>query len=224
MTLTRVRGTFKNSLGQPLVGKLEVALDASAIDLDSEPYALHLTEPGIVTLDENGDIDIELLPTVSATYRFRVYIESTTITFRTSQGNLWLGATHKEDGYWYSGAEPSEARELLSRAVRVDQKDAIAPFHARVPDRGEIYFSDLLPSGVTNSNQDTSILAIAEVLTRPEYAKQLPIGQFNLRGAWNGAVVYAYYDAVSLGGTSYVWRSQTQGNVAPPNADYWQVI
>ena len=224
MTKTRIRGSFRDSLGQPLVGKLEIALDASAIDLDSEPYALHLPEPAVVTLGEDGDIDIELLPTTSATYRFRVYAESMTVTFRDSQGNLWLGATHEEENYWYTGSEPSEDRELLIRTVKVDQKDVIAPFHAKVPDRGQIYFCDLLPSGVTNSNQDTSILAIAEILTRPEYAKQLPVGQFNLRGEWNGAAVYDYYDAVSFEGTSYVWRSRVQGNVSPSNQNYWQVF
>lgn len=222
MTLTRVKGIFRDSLGQPLVGKLEVKLDANAVDLDSDPHALHLVEPGTVTLI-NGEVDINLLSTV-VTYRFRLFTESSTVTFRDTQQNAWYGATHEEGGVWYTGAIPSEDREILLRSERTEEIEILPPFHARVPDRGTIYFSDLMPSGVTNSNQDTSILAIAEVLTRPEYARQLPIGQFNLRGGWDNAAVYAYYDAVAHSGSTYVWRLTTQGNSEPPSSTHWQVI
>jgi hypothetical protein len=222
--MTQIIGVVRDSMGRPFSGKLEVALDDRAIDRTTTPHSLYLPIVAVIDLID-GEINLALLPTNGTTYRFLVYSELVTEVFRDTEGRIWPGPRHEENGFWYTGAEPSEGRESLSRSVFIERREAYPAFHAAIPDREQpINFSDLLPSGVTSSTQDTSFLAIASILLRPEFSHLLPTGRFNLRGEWQSNAIYNYYDAVAFGGNTYLWKSASPGNASPPNPSVWQAL
>lgn len=168
-------GIVKNLIGEPAPGILEI---------DSDHYFRQETGSGIeirvekVRVDApSGVFSVDLIPSGESTYRFRYFQETITAKFFRNQGTeLWRGDTHQHtDGDWYTGNEHTSESEVLLRTETVKEHTIVPTFNATLPEHVEsVDFADLLPSGVSPTNVEISLLTLAEMLTtRPEYLNPL---------------------------------------------------
>lgn len=170
--MTLVVGKVQNAIGEPLPGSLEIAVSENIQDRNSSPIALRVAP---VTIGcENGAFEIDLTPSETS-YQFRYFTTEIIVTYlKYADQRLYRGAVHEHEGQWYSGETHTLDSELLIRLENVTETDVIAPFHATIPDRDRVEFADLTPTGITASNQDTSLLTLAILLTtRPEFLTPL---------------------------------------------------
>jgi len=173
--MTRILGQINDSGGRPITCTIEVVLPGGTVDKLQTPPAWNLAIPAYFPC-EAGRVDFELTPTWNQTYQFRIFTTTVTETWRTEAGQIFTGATHQDEltAQWYTGSEPSDARELLLYEARQSETDIVPTFYASIPASGTVNIADLQPSGITPTNIDTSILAIANLLvTRPEYLAQI---------------------------------------------------
>ena len=65
--------------------------------------------------------------------------------------------------------------------------------------------------------------AAASATSAATSAQAAQVAKIMWQGPWDGTIAYANRDAVTLGGTSYVYR-QAHTNRQPPNAAYWDLL
>lgn len=177
---TRITGLIKNSAGMELSGKLKITLDFPITDRNTIPHSTHTTETEIFEVTD-GVVDIELkeTQTLKSTYRFEFYLVSEIENFYTEEGANYFGPTHLHEGNYYTGDFHTDSSTLLFRQLS-EQERSIIDFHAQIPPVSEIYFSDLLPTGISSNVLDTSIARLAqELATNPELLEQIASGVTN---------------------------------------------
>lgn len=193
MFLTRITGLIKNSGGVPLSGRLKVTLDFPLIDKNTIPHSTHTTETEVYEVTE-GYVDFSLkeTQTLNSTYHFQFFLVQNFETFFIESGAIYVGPKHIFEGEYYTGSFHTSKSVLLFREVGESEK-LIIDFHAQIPPVSEIYFSNLLPTGISSNILDTSIARLAqELATNPELVAQIatnftnaaniastPVGQVN---------------------------------------------
>lgn len=111
---------------------------------------------------------VDLVPSSRVSYHFRFFQVMKSFTYYDSEDRVWQGDTHEFQGAVYSGVSHGEDAQLLRVETRTTESDLIPSFHALLPYVSTVNFFDLLPTGATESNQDTSILSVATmIVTRP---------------------------------------------------------
>jgi len=173
--MTRIIGQINDSGGLPLNCKVEVIIPGGTVDRLKNPPAWNLAVATVYDCP-SGAVSFDLAPTFNQTYQFRIYTATFTETWRSADGSLYQGLKHYDaiTGLWYTGAAGNLEREPLSYASVERRQDVVPAFYAAIPSRGNVNIADLQPSGITPTNIDTSLLAIADLLvTRPEYLNQI---------------------------------------------------
>jgi hypothetical protein len=176
--MTLVRGIIKDILGNEVPGQLVIESDLPIrVEPIRDPDGLIATppvqlRPFPVTVDcPNGIFEIDLHPDATTTYSFEYLRVNTDKTYWSNNGrDIYTGLVHNYEGSWYSGATHDSESELLY-VTEEEQTEVVMPrFRAIIPDRNQIDFADLAPTGISASNQDTSLLALALLITtRNEY-------------------------------------------------------
>lgn len=173
--MTQIIGQINDSGGRPLDCSIEVLLPGGTIDRLENPPAWNLAVPAIYECP-SGAVNFELTPTWNQTYKFRIFTTTITERWRSAQGAVYTGLKFFDEvtGVWYGGIEGDPNPEPLIYEPITNTTDVVPAFFAQIPSRGFVNIADLQPSGITPTNLDTSILAIADILvTRPEYLAQL---------------------------------------------------
>lgn len=160
--MTRIIGTIKDAIA-PLDGELTISLDETLIDTNTDPNTIHTKEPYRVSVT-GGEIDIQLTPSRNTTYRFRFALITVTQRFYSPDGNVYTGLWHEHEGEYYTGATHDEDSEFLNRAD-LRQERVIQDFHAKVPDRDTVEYSDLIATGISKDLLDSSIARIVDLLS-----------------------------------------------------------
>jgi hypothetical protein len=166
--MTVVNGRIKTITGEGLPGVLKVSSDTPIRDESGSVVAIRV-EPVEVECPL-GEFTIELIPSPS-TYRFTYSKTEVTSLYWSDNGTQrYYGLTHEFEGDIYAGAEHTGDDEKLYVTQDVSETTVLPEFHAVVPDRPYVNFSDLAPTGIVANNQDTSLITLALLLTtRPEY-------------------------------------------------------
>jgi hypothetical protein len=177
---TRITGLIKNSAGVELSGKLKITLDFPITDRNTIPHSTYATETEIFeVIDGVVDIELKETQTLKSTYRFEFYLVSEIENFYTEEGANYLGPTHLHEGNYYTGNFHTDSSTLLFRQLS-EQERSIIDFHAQIPPVSEIYFSDLLPTGISSNVLDTSIARLAqELATNPKLLERIASGVTN---------------------------------------------
>lgn len=176
--MTLVRGVIKDLLGDAVSGQLVIESDLPVrVEPVRDPDGLIATppvqlRPFPVTVDcPEGSFEIDLHPDATTTYSFKYLRVNKEKTYWSNNGrDVYTGLVHEYDGAWYTGATHDGETELLY-VTEEEQTEVVLPrFRAIIPDRPQIDFADLAPTGISASNQDTSLLALALLITtRNEY-------------------------------------------------------
>lgn len=175
--MVRIIGMVRDSGNQPQSGVLEVFADGRIYDYLSGSIVVQT--PARFTVPdgdfsrmyregvEGGD-PVDFVSSLQVSYRFRFLSVATVYTYYDSEDRVWQGDVHDYQGATFTGLEHGSESQLLRVEKRTTESDLIPSFHALLPFVETVSFFDLLPTGATENNQDTSILAVATAIaTRP---------------------------------------------------------
>ncbi|HEY9835498.1 MAG TPA: hypothetical protein V6D27_01160 [Vampirovibrionales bacterium] len=151
-----------------------MTLDFAIIDQNTVPHSTHTVESQKFPVI-NGVLDFQLKESQSSrsTYLFEFFVVDENETFYLENGAVYVGPTHVHEGRHYVGEFHTSAAALLFKTIREFERKVIS-FHAEIPPVTEVFFSDLLPTGITSNVLDTSILRIAQQLIKePDLVQQI---------------------------------------------------
>jgi hypothetical protein len=87
-----------------------------------------------------------------------------TINYYLEDGERYSGEVHLHNGEYYTGLTQTQSSQpLIRRTIQSDRP--IIDFHAAVPAIAQVFFSDLIPTGITSNVLDTSIVRLARILS-----------------------------------------------------------
>jgi hypothetical protein len=226
--MTTIQGTLKDSGNQTINGRLRITLDGPLTNNAVVPNDLLVPEVYEYAI-ANGVINVTLKEsaTQNTTYRFEVLALSIEVNFFFLNGEPYLGPAHQHtDNKWYTGeTHTSESVELLRQENEVER--TLSDFHAIVPNVNTVEFAELVPTGITTDVLDTAIRRIAELLTSVvDYVEALRGGP-RWKGGYDAATYYQKDDAVSYGGSSWMYINPDPAAGQTPsliNTDYWVQI
>jgi hypothetical protein len=174
--MVRIIGTVRDSGNQPQSGVLEVFADGRIYDYISGAIVVQTPARFVVP---DGDFSrmyregaavapVDFISSLEVSYRFRFLSTAIVYTYYDSEDRVWQGDVHEYQGATFTGLTHGTESQLLRVDKRTTESDLIPSFHAILPFAETVSFFDLLPTGVTESNQDASILAVATAIaTRP---------------------------------------------------------
>lgn len=223
--MTTITGTIEDSGGGGLTGTLRVTLDGPLVDTSSNPDSVQVPRAKDFAI-AGGSVNINLTEsqTLNLTYRFQFLVSTTTNAYYFVNGDLYTGPKHFwTDNNWYTGPVHTVDSVLLYEQPETTT-ETLLDFHAIVPNVASTQFSSLVPTGVTTDVLDTSIRRLAEILTSSvDYVEALRGGP-RWMGVYNPVTFYQRDDAVSYGGSSWVYiNANPAAGQAPSdlNTTYW---
>lgn len=208
---------------------MTVTLDGLLVDTGTTPDTIYAIDPATFSVT-SGVINFSLpqSATQNTTYHFVFTIPNTSTVYYYQDGTIYTGPTHVwvTDGQTYTGTVHNSDSKVLS-VVTQDKPTTVLDFHAIVPNVASIDFAQLVPTGIGDSLLDTSISALANLLTTNSTYIQALKGGPNPKGTYAGATYYQYGDCVSYAGSSwlYINSSPAAGQVpTTSNTTYWQQL
>jgi len=210
-----------------MAGTLRVTLDTTMVNAADSPDSIVTTAPKIFAIAAAPfSIEVPESATAEVTYHFEFFQIETTYRYQFANGDFYDGLVHLHtDSQWYTGPSHTAESVLLYRLE--DNRERIySDFHAQVPSVATIELSQLVPTGITRDVLDTSIARLAELLTsNAQYAADLRGGP-RWQGEFNELIVYQRDDAVSLGGSSwlYIDPAPSAGSIPTELNPSWAVL
>lgn len=204
--MTAIIGRIKDSGGANLDGRLTVTLDGQIIDTTTIPDSLLTPKPAIYTIT-SGVVDINLLEseTKRLTYRFVFETSETTLIYYLQNGVVYDGPKNYTAGQWWTGGTFVSGTSQLLTEEEDTKFTTHFDFRAIVPNQPSVEFGSLVPTGLTTDILDTGIARLAEVLTNDvDYIEALRGGP-RWKGVYSSTTFYQQDDAVSYGGSTWVW-------------------
>jgi hypothetical protein len=227
--MTLINGTIKDSGGQPLAGILRVTLDAPIVNAATVPDSLHTMQTRAFPIGVTGAVALDLpeTQTKSITYHFEFASTATQTDYFLTDGTSYTGPKHLHtDSNYYTGAVHTTDSKLLSPQTNT-YETSVFDFHAVVPNVVSVEFATLLPTGVATDILDTSLRYLAEIIANtPAYVNILRGGP-RFQGVYSPTAYYQQADAVTYGGSSWLYIGSTIGVGKTPslaNTAYWQLL
>lgn len=212
-----ITGTIKDSSGSALSGRLTITLDGQIVDTTTTPDSILVPKSAIVTIT-NGVVNINLLEseTKNLTYRFVFETSQTTLIYYLQNGVVYTGPKNYTSGQWWTGGTFVNGTSQLLTEEEDTKFTTHFDFRAIVPNQPSVEFGSLVPTGITTDILDTGLARLAEILTNNvDYIEALRGGP-RWRGIYSPTVYYQRDDAVSYGGSTWIWiDSDPDAGVTP---------
>lgn len=228
--VTQLVGFFRDSGGNPIAsGILRIKLDAPIVDISTSPDALYTPLETDFTITNGAIPTINLVEsaTQNTTYQFTLFNSSTAYQFYFLSGEQYTGLTHLyTDGIWYTGSVHSTDSARLDRVPSTILTE-IDSFHAVVPSAVTVEFASLIPTRVSTDRLPLVVQQVAELLSTDSVLLQRIRGGPRWKGAFDPTIYYQKDDAVSYGGSSWIYINDNPAINQTPNDSntaYWAKI
>lgn len=226
--MVNIVGKILDSGKTPIAGELIVTLDAPLVDISDNPDALHVLAPhsfSIVSGVLTG-VDIAESQTKNITYHFVVNAIAQQTDYYLPDGTQYTGPVVLQGGNYYTGTfYDSETSQRVGQ-VLTDIRTPVLDFHAIAPNQATVEFASLIPTGISRDTLPTTVRQVAEILTNdPDYVLAIRGGP-RFKGIYSSATYYQRDDAVTYGGSSWIYINDTpKVNETPSLVNTnWQIL
>jgi hypothetical protein len=174
----KVRGYVRDSGNKPITdGWLRVTADSTTPDYYTLPKVLITRRPATIPITD-GYVEVDLVNSADygSTYQFE------------------LGFTQQVD----DGEGNPVPQEVVT-----DSFHAIVPRPIQANDGTflPIDLVDLIPTGISTHDLDSSIQRVAEVIVTDPYLRSQAVTQFKIKGLFSPTQSYTYGDLVTIAGS-----------------------
>ncbi|MCC5636341.1 hypothetical protein LC593_10815 [Nostoc sp. CHAB 5844] len=227
--MTTITGKFVDSGGVAFDGDLTLTLDAPLIDIGTTPDSIYTLAPHIFTFSSGtlSGVNVVQSATSNVTYHFVVNKYSTKTTYWLPDGTQYDGPVVLNSGNYYTGTFYDPSTSVRVGPITSTESSVVMDFHAIIPNVASVEFADLIPSRISTDSLPRTVRAIAEILTSDaDFVEALRCGP-RFKGSYSAATYYQRDDAVTYGGSSWVYINNDPAAGQTPstlNTTYWQIL
>ncbi|MBH8566701.1 tail fiber protein [Nostoc sp. CENA67] len=227
--MTQITGKFVDSGGVAFDGDLTLTLDAPLIDIGTTPDSIYTLSPHTFTFSSGtlSGVNVVESATSNVTYHLVVNKYTSKTTYWLADGTQYDGPVVVDAGLTYTGTFYDAATSQRLGIITGNDVSVVMDFHAIIPNVASVEFADLIPTRISTDSLPRTVRAIAELLTSdPDFVEALRGGP-RFRGAYAAATYYQRDDAVTYGGSSWVYINSDPAAGQTPstlNTTYWQIL
>ncbi|NDJ20938.1 hypothetical protein GS682_04620 [Nostoc sp. B(2019)] len=227
--MTQITGKFVDSGGVAFDGDLTLTLDAPLVDIGTTPDSIYTLNPHTFTFISGtlSGVSVVESATSNVTYHFVVNKHTAKTNYWLPDGTQYDGPVITDSGNYYTGTfYDSDTSQRLGQVITTEST-VVMDFHAVVPNITSVEFASLIPTRISTDSLPRTVRQLAELITADADFVEALRGGPRFKGAYSAPTYYQRDDAVTYGGSSWVYINadpvvgQTPSLV---NTDYWQIL
>jgi hypothetical protein len=227
--MTQITGKFVDSGGVAFDGDLTVTLDAPLVDIGTTPDSIYTLSPHTFTFSSGvlSGVSVVESATSNVTYHFVVSKHTTKTTYWLADGTQYDGPVVVHSSLYYTGTFYDAGTSQQLGQVSSTESSVAMDFHAVVPNTMSVEFASLIPSRISTDSLPRTVRSLAELLTTEADFVEALRGGPRFKGAYSSATYYQRDDAVTYGGSSWVYINADPAAGQTPslvNTLFWQIL